>query len=345
MPNIYVDPTSPLHLNNVLFEKSDAYNKNNCREPFQFLKEQGIQHDLHFQTIDFWTPEKSKSTDIYVSFDHKFFLRRLYWKVKHKWYPTVDTSKFAKRILFQFEPPVVMPEIRLYTNKVSDLYERAFFTWKTDNPKIKLFFTPLPIPEGGIFPDYWTRANRKFLTLINSNRKPPFRYKELLTERVKAILYFGKTQEIDLYGFDWEERPLFPYWFQKQKIAKVYRGSVKDKYKILSGYTFGFAFENCELPGYITDKIFDCMYVGTVPIYLGAPDVEEYIPKDCFIDMRNFKDYGALRTFLKSLSVAEIKAYRDNGRRFLQSKQVELFDKEHFVKTVFDACSICKNQL
>ena len=56
--------------------------------------------------------------------------------------------------------------------------------------------------------------------------------------------------------------------------------------------------------------------------------------------MRNFKDYGALRTFLKSLSVAEIKAYRDNGRRFLQSKQVELFGKEHFVKTVFDACSI-----
>jgi len=342
MPNVYVDPTSPAHLNNVLFEKSERYNQNNCREPFQFLKERGIQHNLHFQTIDFWAPEKAESTDIYLSFDHKILARKLYWRMRSKKYPIVDMKKFAKRVLFQFEPPLVIPEIRYVTSKMPQFYDSVFFTWKTGNPNIRLFFTPLPIPRQGIFPEYWANTNRKFLCLIHSNRKTLFRYKELLTARVRAILFFAKTNEIDLYGFGWDERPLFPYWFARKNIARVYKGSVQDKYRVLSDYTFGFAFENCELPGYITDKIFDCMYAGTIPIYLGAPDIEEYIPKSCFVDVRDFQSYDDLSKFLKSLSEQDIETYRENGRQFLESEQAKPFGKEHFTQLVLNA--IWKNQ-
>lgn len=335
MKNVYLDPNSYVHLANLLFEKSDRYNTNNCREPYIFLQEYCGERNIHLQTIDFWRQETANDSDIYVSFDHKFFLRKWYWKKKNPHYPLVNLANFQKKILFQFEPPVVMPEIRYLTSPVTRLYDTAFFTWKVAHAKANYFHTPQA--HDGIFPAYWGKTNRKFLTLIQSNRKPLSRYKELLTERVRAILFFGKTNDIDVYGFGWEEAPLFPYWFGKGKVRAVYKGAVKDKYETLSSYTFAFAYENCALPGYVTDKIFDCFFAGTIPIYLGAPDITEYIPRECFIDMRDFKQYGELRESLKSLSPEQIAEYRENGRRFLESEQYKTFTKESFANVFVEA--------
>ena len=260
----------------------------------------------------------------------------MYWKLRNKNYPIVNPKKFQKSIVFHFEPPVIMPEIRYLTGEIIKTYNTVFFTWKMNNAKAGYFHTPQA--HEGIFLEYWENKNRGFTTLINSNKKSLFRYKELLTERIRAVLHFSKTQDIDLYGFGWESRPLFPYWFKKNDIAKVYKGSVEDKYETLSKYTFGFAYENCELPGYITDKIFDCFFVGTIPIYLGAPDVTEYIPKNCFIHMRDFKNYKELRRLLKSLSKEQIQEYKEQGRRFLESEQYKPFTKERFAEIFVEAC-------
>ena len=45
------------------------------------------------------------------------------------------------------------------------------------------------------------------------------------------------------------------------------------------------------LERWITEKIFDCFYAGTIPVYLGAPDVARWLPPECFIDMRRFGGY------------------------------------------------------
>ena len=339
MANVYIDPSSYVYLDNVLFGKDAKYNRDNSLLGWRTLKEYCALHGMNLNTIDVWNGKTADARDIYVSFDHKFLPRRLYWKLKNSVYPIrqpADSSRFAKKILFQFEPPNVMPEIRYLTNRVLSVYDTVFFAWKMDNSRIRHFlFYQI---GNGIVPNYWEKKDRKFLTLINSNRKVVFRHHELLTERIKALLHFAKTGEVDLYGFGWSEHPLFPYWFKKRAIRKIYKGSVGNKHEKLSEYTFALAFENCELPGYITEKVFDCLYAGTVPIYLGAPDVVEYIPKDCFIDMRDFKNYEELRTFLKSLPESEIKTYKENGRRFLESEQYKPFTKEHFAKTFLEAC-------
>ena len=332
MLNVYLDPSSYVHLGNAFFEKNDRYNINNCRDPFIALKEHCRERDINLNTIDFWDPAKVEGSDIYVAFEHKFILRKLYWKFRNKNYPIVDIKKFKKRVLFQFEPPVVVPEIRFLTKKIVKIYDKVFFTWETGVPGISHFHTPLPIPSKGIIPDYWIKEKTKFLTIINSNRMLISYHKELLTERIRAIIFFSKTGDIDLYGRDWQKPLPYPYRFRKAAIEKVYKGAVEDKYKTLSQYTFAFAIENCELPGYITDKIFDCLYVGTVPVYLGDPYVEKYIPKNCFIDMRDFQNYTELRTFLHSLSESEIQTYKENGRRFLESERIKPFTGEHFAE-------------
>jgi len=84
--------------------------------------------------------------------------------------------------------------------------------------------------------------------------------------------------------------------------------------------------------GWITEKLFDCFVAGTVPIYSGAPDVTQYVPESCFIDMRRFTGYEELRTYLKSLNEDEIQQYRENSRDYLLSEQFRPFTKQYFTE-------------
>ena len=335
MTNIYIDPSSHVFLNNVLFSKDGPYNRDNSLLGWRTLKEYCLSKGMMLNTIDQRNAANADPQDIYVSFDHKFLLRRLYWKRKSKTYPLQVPGKFAKKILFQFEPPNVMPEIHYFKNHVTHIYDKVFFTWKTGIPHTSHFLF-YQIGEG-VLPQYWQKKNRNFLCLINSNRRVLFRHHQLLTERIRALLYFAKTSDIDLYGFGWNEHPLFPYWFKKAAMQGIYKGSIGNKYEKLAEYTFAVAFENCSLPGYITEKMFDCLYTGTVPIYLGAPDIEKYVPTDCFIDMRKFKNYEELRLFLKSLTPEQIERYKEAGHRFLESEAYKPFTKEQFAKTFVEA--------
>jgi hypothetical protein len=63
----------------------------------------------------------------------------------------------------------------------------------------------------------------------------------------------------------------------------------------LEKYKFSICYENArDTPGYITEKIFDCFFAGCVPIYWGANNITDHIPKECFIDKRDFEDYKVL---------------------------------------------------
>jgi hypothetical protein len=115
-----------------------------------------------------------------------------------------------------------------------------------------------------------------------------------------------------------------------QAARSVYRGKSEHKPTTLGSYTFALCFENSVLKGWITEKIFDCFFTGTIPVYLGAPDIQDYIPQDCFIDMRQFSDYASLRSYLKALTPAQVNAYRQAARDFLASPQYEPFTKRAF---------------
>ena len=65
------------------------------------------------------------------------------------------------------------------------------------------------------------------------------------------------------------------------------------RYGIHSGYC---------APGYITEKIFGAFAAGCVPsIYYGAPNIETYIPKDCFINYLDFQTPEELYNFMVNM--------------------------------------------
>jgi len=338
MINVYIDPSSYLFLSNNLFSIHPLYNQDNRLITYRFLKDYCLQNGICLNTIDL--RRNSNKEDIYVSFDHKNFFKRARWYLKNKNYPILRLDRFKKRILFQFEPPMVIPEVYENIDRITKKYDKLFFTYRINHPKCIHFLYPKIY--NSVLANYWRNPHRKFLVMINVNKKPRFvrlvkiytnkTIGQLLTERIKIIEFFSRFNEIDLYGLDWDKTPPFPYWFYKRAIQKVYKGPVESKFKKLSEYTFAIAFENSIFPGFIGEALFDCFYTGTVPVYLGAPDIEKFVPKNCFVDMRDFKNYEDLREFLKSLPQKKIQEYRENARRFLESEKFQPFTKECFTE-------------
>lgn len=72
------------------------------------------------------------------------------------------------------------------------------------------------------------------------------------------------------------------------KFANNIGGPVADKMDFIRQYKFNIAFENSNVPGYTTEKIFDAFAAGTVPIYWGNPDVYIDVNPDAFINIQKF---------------------------------------------------------
>ncbi len=67
-------------------------------------------------------------------------------------------------------------------------------------------------------------------------------------------------------------------------------------------YPFCIAFENSIGPDYVTEKIFDALAAGSIPIYLGAPNVADFVPPGSYIDAAEYGGARELGTYLNYLS-------------------------------------------
>ena len=146
------------------------------------------------------------------------------------------------------------------------------------------------------------------------------------TERVRAIRWFESNAPDDfhLYGGGWDAAS-FP----------SYRGRVDDKLAALAKYRFSICFENANgIPGYITEKILDCMRAGTVPVYSGASNISQWIPPDCYVDIRQFKTYRELHAHLAAMPAARHGQYLDRIRAFLYGPACYPFSIDCFVATI-----------
>ena len=85
--------------------------------------------------------------------------------------------------------------------------------------------------------------------------------------------------------------------------------------------------------GYITEKIFDCFFAGCVPVYWGAEDITDYIPKDIFIDFRKFKDFEQLDNYLRNIDEETYRSMIAKTEEFLNSEMFgKLFSVGAYVK-------------
>jgi hypothetical protein len=80
----------------------------------------------------------------------------------------------------------------------------------------------------------------------------------------------------------------------------------QSKLDTIAQYQFTLAFENAVAPDYVTEKFYDPLLAGSVPVYLGAPNIETFAPGDhCFINVAEFADPRSLAGHLRAVSQDE----------------------------------------
>jgi hypothetical protein len=76
----------------------------------------------------------------------------------------------------------------------------------------------------------------------------------------------------------------------------------RTKINVISHYKFCLAFENSRSVDYVTEKFFDPLMAGTVPVYRGAPNIGDFAPGDkCFINADDFSGPAELAEYLNYL--------------------------------------------
>ena len=318
---------SPYTENNIFDIHNKALNRDNCLYHYYLLREEFKKHDIDISTSDINIPGYSEFV-IYCDM------------------PSVlpKAEQIEKSYLIINESELIKPRNWDIENHK---YFRKIFTWNDSYVDNKKYFKLNTFPvvwDGNFLQDV---PKEKLCTMIAGNKHVDAP-NELYSERVNAIRWFENNHpgDFDLYGMGWDVHTfsgpithcLNRLQFLRTRFAvsyPSYKGRVTEKKAVLSKYRFAICYENAAgIPGYITEKIFDCFVSGCVPIYLGAPNIADFVPKSCFIDKQQYSTYPDLYNYLQSITDGQYQIYMNNIVSFLKSEKMELFSPEHYAQTI-----------
>lgn len=243
------------------------------------------------------------------------------------------------RAFLIMEPAVIAPELYAALPLLTRCFEHVYLhntqgdgysLVDVDQSRLRRLYWPAPFPD--VLADAWSNRNRqRKLVLINGKHLPRDRPAELYGTRIEAMIELGSQGHLDLFGKGWDRwrdkrwllRP--SYWSMRRRIAPIYKGACDSKYEVMSRYSFCLCFENMVMRGYISEKILDCFYAGTVPVYLGAQDIRDFVPADAFVDARQFESWSALWAHVSSLSEETVQHMREAGAAFLRGEAARPF--------------------
>ena len=304
---------------NEIFNTTSPLNRDGCLDFFHELKKQFLEVKIDLQTQDM------------CSLDEAVFI--IYNEIP-KNLSSVKNSKNSVVLLFESE--LIRPE---NWNLKNHEYFKYIFTWNDnfiDNKKyFKFNFTH---SSGTSFKKF--SEKNKFCTLIAGNKavRHPL---ELYSKRIEIIRWFEKfhPEQFEFYGMGWNSYtfnwPIFSKILNRIKpltklLAKewpLYRGPIKDKMLIMRDFKFSICYENAYgIPGYITEKIFDSMSAGCIPVYWGAPNITNFVPKECFVNRVDFSSNEELYEYLNNMSEAEYNSKLRSIEKYLASAQHKLFE-------------------
>jgi len=318
----------PVYQNNRIFDLSNStLNRDNCLYAFYLLRQHLLEHDINLSTSDLSPPGQS-SVVIYNEMPKQM----------------PSKSDKGKSYLLLFESELIRPD---NWDLEKHQYFEKIFTWHDDFVDNEKYFK---MNFSHSFPKHHNNKSPKkenLCTLIAGNHKSHHPL-ELYSQRSEAIKWFGRhhPDKFDFYGTGWDRytssnrylrfllmRINMPSIFKPNFCC--YRGVVSSKKETLEKYKFAICYENAkDLPGYITEKIFDCFFAGCVPIYWGASNVVEHIPKDCFIDKRDFPTYELLYNFIAHMHDEIYKQYLTNIAHYLASETSNQYKANYFAETI-----------
>ena len=324
-----------LNRDNFMFEHADSLIGDDLLRPFLELKKYALKQNVRVATVDVVEVADADAV-VFVDMpdtDNPYFTACLAKKIPI--YLIMLESKIVRKNNYVPDNHRCFTKIFTYDDSLVDNVK--YF-------KINYAFSfPVTIEKD-------LARKKKLCTLIAGNKKVRHQL-SLYGEREKAIRWFEEhhPDDFEFYGVGWDEYVFPDIRFLKNlnrlKLLKKilapsipsYRGRVVRKRDVLGAYRFAICYENVKnIPGYITEKIFDCFFAGTVPVYLGANNISQHIPSACFVDRREYGSYEELFDFLNTMSDETYLRYLENIEAFLKSEKSYPFTCDCFAKTIID---------
>ena len=323
--SVLIDPSSEHFLKNKLFDLSDpSLNRDDTLLPFHRLKRLLSDKNIALNTPDM-VPIGNCEAKM-----HRYFSLGMLSNIA----ALNEKNEIELKGFMIMEPPIVAPEqydaLPELTKKFEKVYVHntvgdGYSLEGVDQARLEKLYWPQPYL--GVIHQFWQKTDRlNRIVVINGNHKPKKLNHELYSKRIDAMATLSKFNIVDLYGRGWgrwwsRTSSWLPYWLNRTKLMAIYKGECTSKYEILSSYKYCLCFENMEMKGYVSEKLFDCLYAGTIPIYWGAPDIDSLIPSEVFIDARKFSSWSELWIKVNSLSSEEVSKMREAAKVFLTSNQ------------------------
>ena len=342
MKNAFLVCTSDFYYNNRIFDLQSPYNRDNAWYPMFFLKKIFNNKNIILNTYD---KLKEELPDRFILIfndipdDIDFYIDRY---VNVPKYLLIMESVFINKKNSDLTLHEKFTKIFTYSDDLVDNNKYFKINYSFDIPK-KI--------------NKVISNKEHFAAMVGGNKKCDNEL-ELYSKREEAIHWFEKNhiEEFDLFGIGWEENLIsykYPviskflynagilkkttekYLVSKTPIFPSYCGKIERKKDVLEKYKFCICYENFrDVPGWITEKIFDCFFAGCIPVYWGANNITDYVPANCFIDKRNFDSYEKLYDFMKSMTDDTYMDYLNNIEAFLNSEKIYQFSSEYFANTI-----------
>lgn len=343
---IFIDPSSEHFYENRLFDLENSFlNRDGTLLPFARLKN-------HY---------KSKGVEVHTA-DYLMRNERLgdvneYWSlgILDRYEAIRGNENVVLKGFLLLEPPLVAPKMYQCLPAISAAFEKVF-VHNTIGDGYSLSGSHLealhsfkwPQPYATELEPYWSNTRRsKKIVVIAGHHHPKWRKPEYYSKRIEAVAELAAINAVDLYGRGWDkpwskQSLWFTYLVNQRQLSKVYRGGCVSKMEVLSKYEFSLCFENTPMLGYVTEKIFDCFYAGTIPIYWGAKDIQDILPSDAYIDFSKYKDITSLYRDIELWPDEKILLMKQAGKNFLRSQEgqkyynslISIFDPEESLDLV-----------
>jgi len=252
-----------------------------------------------------------------------------------------------KLALILIEPPNINPSL-YFVPWLRDRFATVF-TWDLNLLSKNPSYTQINVPVGAEPANYLDNpfcdisfSDKRFLVAVSRNRWS-YMPQSTYPIRKRAYRYFERAcpSRFDLYGQGWNQPcGSFERWFGCP-VFESWRGEIENswdaKVRKLAEYRFALCFENnAAAPGYISEKMLDCLCARCVPVYYGSKGTENRIPRDAWIDLRDFRNFSDLHLFLDGIDEVAYAKYMRAVELFMASDQLAFFSTNHLFGVIAD---------
>ena len=179
------------------------------------------------------------------------------------WKRILTLPQKIKKILQACESPIYARYSHFASQVLMSPVWDCILTWNRSYEADYILHYDIPVTgkRASLVPDLpqWKKTEKSSGVVVSSFKLGDTR--GMAPQREQLYLELSALGEVDLYGKNWQ-----------LDLSKHRFGSTNNKLQTLAQYSFALAVENAWAPGYVTEKLPDCILAGIPVLYWG--DIE-----------------------------------------------------------------------